>query len=455
MAQWVKTLLAKPEKLREWTDEFGSPLHITELSEFNKNIDDLTNPIKERGLDSCLYFARKANKLAWFVKAAKAKGIGVDTASLLEVEETLELGLDPEKVVVTAIGKDKNLVEQSIKSGCLLIIDNEDELDLIEATARELNKKARVGLRFSGFQTDYRVVFSRFGFPIKDAIVLASKVNESSHLKLEVFHAHIDKYKTEERASAAFAMIKVIDELKSSKGININGIDLGGGILINYLNSQEQWSTYRQQLEEAVLEKRPHFNANNDGLGLTCVNGKLEGEPEVYPFWNDNAKGTFIANILDQKEDGIPLSKQLASRNLKLYFEPGRALLDNAGITLGCVSFRKYDTEGNYLVGLSMNRMNLRPFRQEFCVDPVHVSFSNNLTEMKEPAYLAGCLCSESDLIYRRKIQLTHKPEVNDLFLFPNSAGYLAHHMEIGTHGNPLPKNILIDSENLEILDTF
>lgn len=451
-APWMEQALGDVSRVQAWLESYGSPLHVTVLSEFKNNIENLQKPLHERNIKGGLFFARKANKLPWFVKEANTNKIGVDTASLGEVEETLSLGVPAEKIVVTAIGKSRKLVTRSIESGCLLVLDNYDELELVEQVASSLGKTARVGLRFSGFKTDYRTVFSRFGFPVNDAIRLAKRVSISGNLELEIFHAHIDKYRTDERASAAIEMIRIIDQLASEQ-INIKGIDLGGGILINYLEHESQWRDYLIELERSVLGYCPSFNFDGDGLGLRKAgDNNLEGDPELYPFWNPMPKSQFVESVLDTVVDGKPLHKHFSQRALELYFEPGRAMLDNTAITFAPVSYRKKDTGGNLLIGLAMNRMNLRPFRAEFCVDPIVLS-NGKREPLTEPATIVGSLCSESDLIYKRLLRLDTMPLSGDVFCFPNSAGYLAHHMEIGTHGDPLPTNILVDPASFEVLD--
>ncbi len=457
LAPWMESVLLQDwSGTKQWLENHGSPLHLTVLSEFEKNIDLLKRPMLERGLEGELFFARKANKLPWFVKRAGEKGIGVDTASLTEVKETLALGVPAEKIVVTAIGKTRALVETAIKEGCLLVIDNEDEFNLIAGCAARIRKEARIGLRFAGFQTRERVIQSRFGFPIKDARDLAQKVHKTEWLKLEVFHAHIDKYDPEERAAAAFQMIEVIDDLGEDE-IEIKGLDLGGGILINYLEDESQWDEYLKQLKAAVLGESPSFNLNQDGLGFYKEDGELKGEADLYPFYNKIPKEKFVASILDQVDPGDskaePLHTKLQDRKLKISFEPGRALLDNTGASLMEVAFRKFDTAGNALVGVAANRMNLRPFRAEFCLDPLLLSRGGR-DQLDKGAFIAGCLCSESDYIFKRRLNLPYMPEAGDIFLVPNTAGYLAHHMEIGTHGDPLPKNLLLDEKTLEVMDT-
>ncbi|HEY9869607.1 MAG TPA: alanine racemase [Candidatus Obscuribacterales bacterium] len=446
-------MFERPEIARDWLQQHGSPVHVVVASEFERNVNDLLSALHSRGLSGGLFFARKANKLPWFVTMAKEQGIGVDTASLNEVRETLELGISPDQIIVTAVGKEHELVAEAAGKGCLLVIDNADEMELVRSVARSLGKTARIGLRFSGFQVGGRAVFSRFGFPIGDAGELVAGATQSEHVKLELLHAHLDRYDTEERATAAQQLIKIADHL-ATLGHPISGIDLGGGILIRYLEKESEWQAFLQQLVASVKGDEPPFTYRDDGLGYYRVGNEVQGQADLYPAWNKLSKERFLAAVLDHRQDGIPLHRQLSERGLRLFFEPGRALLDNTGVTLARTAFRKRDTLGNLLIGLAMNRTNLRPFRAEFCSDPILLT-SEPRSEMTEGAFLVGNLCSEGDILFRRKIDLRHLPEPGDVFAFANTAGYLAHHLEIGTHGNPLPRNLLVDSRTFEVRQVF
>jgi len=452
LAPWIQALCKDPERTKSWVNNFGSPVHVTVTSEFERNVRDLLSPLRSRGLQGSLYFARKANKLPWFVTAARHTDIGVDVASNAELRETLQLGVSASKIVVTAIGKDEGLIHDAIKSGCLLIIDNADELNLIQKTSALQNKTARVGLRIAGFEVGTRQVYSRFGIPLADVPGMLAKIKANGLLNIENLHAHLDRYDTEERSCAAFQLLDLIDYAKT-QGHEITSIDLGGGILMRYLDHSEQFEEFTEALTKAIRGDRAAFTFRSDGLGYFKVGNSVEGSADLYPAWNALSKERFISQVLEHSNKNGPLHKQLASRGIKLYFEPGRALLDNAGATLAQVTFRKRDTLGHLLVGVAMNRMNLRPFRAEFCSDPIFLNREERPL-LTEGAFLVGNLCSESDLIFRRKLSLGHMPEPGDLVLFANSAGYLAHHMEIGTHGDSLPKNLLLDSATLEIITT-
>lgn len=446
LAPWMRKFVEENKNNSDFYNKFDLPAHLIYGAEFKRNAKDLLSPLQERNLSGGLYFARKANKLPWLVHLANEMGLGVDTASLGEVKETLSLGVPAQKIVITAIGKQEELVDLAIAKSCLLIIDNEDELKLIQERASAMEKKARVGLRFAGFKVLDRVIFSRFGLPVADWKQIFSNIDKN-WLEVENLHAHLDRYDTQERACAAFELLQISD-WACAQGLAIKSIDLGGGILMRYLDDQRQWSEFQDALLESVKGKRPYFTWQNDGLGYHKFSQEVIGKPDLYPAWNDISKERFIAKVLDDTTNGKPLHKEFSDRNMAVYFEPGRCLMDNVGMTLARVTFRKRDSLGNLLVGVNVNRMNVRPFRAEFCCDPIVMRQNPRAEKLDEGAFIVGNLCSESDLLYRRRLSLGYMPEPKDVVCFPNTGGYLMHHMEIGTHGDPLPVNILLD-ENL------
>ena len=450
LAPWMEQFASQPELARKCLNEGGSPVHIVVASEFKRNVRDLCSPLLERGVAGGIYFARKANKLPWFVTAAKEAGIGVDTASPQELRETLALGVNPKTIISTAIGKTRALIAEAAKHDCLVVLDNMDELDIARAVSVEFNQTIRIALRFSGFELNGRKLFSRFGLPAEDAHKIISDIEPNGLLSLELLHAHLDRYDIEERACAARNLIELVD-FANAAGHRITSIDLGGGILMRYLQREDQWLHFLSELRRAVAGQRDPFTYQDDGFGLIKMGEAILGTPELYPAWNNLSKERFISAILDNTAGGTTLHKEISSRGLNLYFEPGRALLDNTGITLSQVTFRKRDSRGYLLIGTGMNRTNLRPFRAEFCSDPILIT-AEKREKLEEGAYIVGNLCSESDLIFRRKLDLGIMPLPEDVMMFANSAGYLAHHMEIGTHGSGLPLNLLIDPNSWDIV---
>jgi diaminopimelate decarboxylase len=451
LAPWMERLLGDPAAAFALVKSHGSPVHAVVTSEFHRNVQDLLSPLKERKLNGGLYFARKANKLPWFVEAARQASIGVDTASLPELIETLDLGVLPSRVVVTAVGKERALIELAVSKGCLIVADNQDELDLVKAVSESFQTTARVGIRLSGFAYQDGKLASRFGFSVEEFGSLLQWLNSTPLLKLEVLHAHLDKYDPRHRVCAGLALTKLTDVARAA-GQAIKSLDLGGGIVMRYLDQKEQWEHFLANLRSSILHPEKSFTYEGDGFGYQKIGSTLSGEPNLYPAWNSISKERFIEAILDDTTGGAPLHREFGDRGLEVFFEPGRALLDNTALTLGAVRFRKRDTNGQLLVGLAMNRLNLRPFRAEFCSDPILLTKAPR-ERLTEGAFLVGNLCSESDFIFRRRLALKVMPEPDDVFCFVNTGGYLAHHMEIGTHGGPLPKNLLLNEQSFEVTD--
>ena len=126
--------------------------------------------------------------------------------------------------------------------------------------------------------------------------------------------------------------------------------------------------------------------------------------------------------------------------------EPGRSLLDQCGLSIAQVAFRKTDSAGNLLVGLAMNRTQLRSSSADFLVDPIHIPKQpkeNNLS-MQSHGYLVGAYCLEQELILKRKLTFQQYPEVGDLIAFPNTAGYMMHFFESEAHLFELAANVFV-----------
>jgi diaminopimelate decarboxylase len=114
----------------------------------------------------------------------------------------------------------------------------------------------------------------------------------------------------------------------------------------------------------------------------------------------------------------------LRHNEIQLWLEPGRALLDQTGLTLARVNAIKGQREN--IVGLEMKRQDIAFLDQEIFVDPIFepADYRSNRGG-HEGYYLAGNLCLENDLIFRRKVFLPSPPRKGDLFAFINTTAYM------------------------------
>lgn len=214
-------------------------------------------------------------------------------------------------------------------------------------------KKCRIGIRISGFEFKGEKLYSRFGFDIERDIYnlklwFSNKV-DFPHLILCGFHFHLDGYSIEQRAEATIQALDIIDEFRR-QGNAIEFLDIGGGILINYLESAKEWNDFQKHLQHAVLGKKSPITFRNNGLGFSAnpTNTDVEGKLNTYPYYNKINGPQFLEHILSfRDEHGHPIAKLLQSANVQLRIEPGRSLLDQVGITMARVAHRKVDAMGN------------------------------------------------------------------------------------------------------------
>jgi hypothetical protein len=119
----------------------------------------------------------------------------VDTASEVELTETLAHGGDPRTLVCTAAVKAVPLLRTCLAEGVTIVLDNDDELDLVEHPAAATGCTAIVSLRFGGFRHDGRVLPTRFGFDLDDAGILLTRLRapaDAGRVRVEGVHCHLD-----------------------------------------------------------------------------------------------------------------------------------------------------------------------------------------------------------------------------------------------------------------------
>ncbi|WP_194777003.1 type III PLP-dependent enzyme domain-containing protein [Pararhodonellum marinum] len=453
---WVKNIVSERKYLFDWINQYNSPINLINLKPFRENHDNFENLFKKMGLKGEVFFARKANKCKAFVYAAKQHKFGVDTASLNEVKDCVNLGFDPAKVTVTAAIKNKALLKFLIAHEMPVVLDNEDECILLHQLLEEHNRMIKVGFRVSGFEFQGKKLYSRFGFD-SNAVVefIQSNLGKGKRFykfAYEGLHFHLNGYSTAERSAALGQCIELSDELAQS-GYQTQFIDIGGGILINYLKRKREWTQFNRQLKSSISnEDHKELTFKKHPLGMVKTGKKLQGEPLVYPYFNELNQADFVESILIAQKAEKPLFHHLIDRDITLRLEPGRSMLDQCGITVARVAYRKNDSENRLLIGLEMNRTQLSSSSADFLLDPLFVPQEENAEGRPCEGYLVGAYCLEQDLILKRKLSFSQMPQVGDLFVFVNTAGYMMHFYESEAHGLPLSQNLIVENGNQDVI---
>tara|TARA_R110002050_G_scaffold25604_4_gene68181 strand:- start:6797 stop:8263 length:1467 start_codon:yes stop_codon:yes gene_type:complete len=459
---WMIDIMAETDLVKKLIKNYKSPVNLHHIPSFEHNIDSFQEVFKKYNIDSRIYFARKANKSKSLVKAALDFEIGVDTASFNELEQSIKLGANSEYLVLTAAIKTSEMLKLAIQNNVVIIIDNHDELKLTQKIAKELNIIALIGIRLSGFIVAGKKLYSRFGFDIEGERsrlkLWFSQKSEFPNILLKGLHFHLDGYSIVQRAETILQTLQFVDELKAC-GCNITFLDIGGGILVNYLESKKEWEDFQTGLQLAVLEEKPPLTFKNNGLGFKIAEtgNSIEGNLKTYPYFNEINGPEFLEQILTYtKDSNPPVHELLNEKNIQLRIEPGRSLLNGVGLTIATVAHRKQDANGTWLVGLEMNMSQLKSSSADFLVDP-YIIYQNSESDIGSvELFFTGAYCLEQDILLKRKLSFPKLPDIGDFVVFVNTGGYMMHFYETEAHLFELSTNLYIqeakDNEPLQTL---
>ncbi len=440
-APWMDALASSGDALHALLEKFGSPTHVHNPINLQKNGSLLLDVCARRGVKAAVYYARKANKCRALVREAHQSGLRIDVASLHELQDTLALGIPPEDIIVTAAAKPNSLLDLICRHRVRVVVDSSDELSLLDRVAASHGGQVPFLLRLSNFGFE-GAPYSRYGVSPEEAqSIVEDCASRYSNLLLEGFHFHLDGYSIPERVHAVSRCLPIIDSAREH-GLPVTVLDIGGGITVRYLADDLVLGRFDREVRRALLGLRSPITFRNDGLGLTVNQGSVSGKMRLYPFAGSDVKEDFVAAVLDAPLQGSTVAEHCNKRGLTLAMETGRALLDQAGMTVARVDSVKSDPLGTLIVTLEMNQTHIRAVSADFCVDPEFYTAAP--ASGVSPALLFGDTCMESDVILKRQILVPNSLARGDFVVFFNTAGYHMHLFQNMGHHAELPQNVVM-----------
>jgi len=453
VALWMRELLCS-NAVPALVARHGSPLNIQSTVPFVASLQALQSVAHDRDLACRPYFARKANKCLSYVAAARDADFGIDAASVAEVQQSLDLGVDSARIICTAGVKPEALMTLCVARGVTVIVDNDDELALVAAIAQAAGRKTPIGLRVAGFAHDGDTLHSRFGYSVDGLAGVVARI-EADHPALEVqgLQFHLGGYDPSHRVSAIVGLLPVLECL-CARSHGRRFLDIGGGLPMRYLAHPSQWQAYLDAHADALDGHSAPITYANDTLGRRRTEGGWR-PPDAYPTAHPLVQQDWLAQVMDTLHDGQPIHRRLRRLPLELRCEPGRSVLDGCGMTVARVAHRKHDTRGNRVIGLEMNRTQFRTGFSEVMFDPIMVPVDGREAGESVEGFLTGTYCTESEFIYKRRFFFPTGVAPGDLIVLPNTAGYLMHFLESRSHQFELARNVFPDDDGCFQLDAI
>ncbi|MFK0121425.1 Y4yA family PLP-dependent enzyme [Streptomyces sp. NPDC090994] len=431
-------LLGDVPFLHSLVDALGSPLNVLLPEVVAENAERFRSVYRRHHLAGRVYFAHKANRSSALVRrlaACDPAAVGIDVASLEELRHAVSCGFTGDRIMATG-PKDAEFLWLAARLGATVNLDSPGELEQLAGLVRAYGLgKADVLVRLSGFEDGHaagtRLLSrrSRFGTPVGDADVLWEAVERNADaVELTGVAYHLDTTALEEKARALERCVLVMDECRA-RGLAPRAVDIGGGFGVGYVDDAGEWERWTTALSEAVLGVRPPLTWRGHGYGLRNEGGTVRGSAALYPAHRPLAGPGYLEELLARPTPVLGRSPAtlLLEHLHDLYVEPGRALVDQCGLSLARVLDVRHTGDGRPLVRLGMNAGDVSLEEHGVLVDPVLLPRGGPVTAADdEPVgvHLVGNLCLEADLITRRLVFLPRLPRAGDLLAFVNTAGY-------------------------------
>ncbi|MEZ0091983.1 Y4yA family PLP-dependent enzyme [Streptacidiphilus sp. EB129] len=430
----LASLLESAEFLHMLVDALGSPLNIVLPDRIAANVESFRAVRRRHNLSGQVFFAHKANRSSALVRRLAATDAAIDVASLGELQHALGAGFGPDRIVATG-PKDREFLWLAALCGVTVGVDGPGELEELAALVHLHDlPRVRVLLRLSQFEAPGARMLSRqsrFGSPASSLDRLLSLLERHRDTLQPIGVAyHLDTTSLDEKATALDGCLRAMDELQR-RGFTARAVDIGGGFGVNYLADGAQWDRYTTELGNAVLGRRPPLTWGGHGYGLRTEGGTLRGALGLYPGHRPVAGADYLDALLSRPAPtlGRPLGTLLLEHLYDLYLEPGRALLDQCGLSLARVLEVRPTDSGVSLVRLAMRASDVSLEEHGVLMDPVLVPRDGAPAAAEAVGgpvgvHLMGSLCLEADLITRRTVFLPRLPRQGDLLGFANTAGY-------------------------------
>ncbi|GGU40556.1 Y4yA family PLP-dependent enzyme [Streptomyces lavendofoliae] len=442
--------------LHALVDALGSPLNVVLPDQIAENAERFRAVFRRHRLTGRIFYAHKANRSSALVRRLVTTDAGLDAASLGELQHALASGWTGDRIMTTG-PKDPEFLWLAARAGAVVNADGPAEVEQAARLVRAYGlPRLRVVLRLSGFDTSGTTVLSRrsrFGTPARSLKDLLDTVDRHRDaVEPTGVGYHLDTTSLDEKAAALEGCLHAMEELRA-RDFSPRAVDVGGGFGISYLAHAGQWDRYTTALTQAVMGRRPPMTWDGHGYGLRMENGTLKGALGLYPAHRHLAGAGYLDELLSRPAPtlgGRPLGTLLLEGLHELYAEPGRALTDQCGLTLGRVLDVRAADRGEHLVRLAMNAGDAGLEDHGVLVDPVVLprdATPTTATGRPAAVHLMGNLCLESDLITRRTVHLPRLPRPGDLLAFPNTAGYC---MDFGaTHAQrqPVARKVAVHRE--------
>lgn len=250
------TLLVGGCRADDLAAAFGTPVLVVAEQALRARAREYRDELTARWPDSRVVFASKAFPCTAIQRVMVEEGLGLDVAGGGEILTALKAGVDPSLVVLHGNAKSDEEIALAVEHGIgLVVVDNADDVDRLEATGRPQDVLVRI---IPGVTADTHAhvltghAGSKFGLAPADAAALIQRIEHSPRLRMRGLHVHVGSQILDvEPFAESVAPVARLGEFEI--------YDLGGGLGARYTWADKPPSvaTYLDALIGAAKQHLP------------------------------------------------------------------------------------------------------------------------------------------------------------------------------------------------------
>jgi diaminopimelate decarboxylase len=237
--------------------EFGTPVMVVAEDAVRARAREYADGLATRWPRSRVVFASKAFPATAVQRVMVEEGVGLDVAGAGEILTALKAGAAPASLVLHGNAKTDDEIALAAEHGIgLVVVDNDDDVDRLEATGREHDVLVRV---IPGVVADTHAHVltghegSKFGLAPAAAAVVIRRIEASPRLRMRGLHVHVGSQILDvEPFVASVAPVAALGEFEV--------YDLGGGLGARYTYDDDP-PTVDAYLDALVGAAREHLPA--------------------------------------------------------------------------------------------------------------------------------------------------------------------------------------------------
>ncbi|MGA2408089.1 MAG: diaminopimelate decarboxylase [Bacteroidales bacterium] len=230
------------EKLRK----IETPFYYYDLDVLRYTLD-----ILKKESDNARYkvhYAVKANSNPRILKIICSYGFGADCVSFNEIAAAITAGFNPSEIVFAGVGKTDKDIEAALKTSISCFnCESFQEIEVIDQLAAKQNKTAQIALRINPNIDAHTHKYittgieeSKFGINTREIEDIIKNLSNLKNIRLIGMHFHIGSQIAKMSVFKSLcARINELQEQLSSLNVNLEIINVGGGLGIDYENPEK------------------------------------------------------------------------------------------------------------------------------------------------------------------------------------------------------------------------